>query len=622
MAKIRFLHLSDFHVGMGDQKRLYPFYRDKIFDDIHKATRGEPVDVVLFTGDLTQRGSREEFELFDAEMERLLSALPGSKRPALLAVPGNHDLVRPDPYLDTTLAMRSLWEQADDYRGRFWDRGNNSAWALVQQSFEPYTTWWQRNVARLPESIALQPGALPGDFSATINIGGYLVGVVGLNSAWRQLTGDDYEGKLDVDLRQLNFAIASDPGDWFKARQLTLLMTHHPPTWLSPRSKKDFDAHVAPPGRFTANLFGHQHIPQSLSVARMGLVPVEWIQAPSLFGLERIATGDERVIGYSVLEFSDESGAHQRRLWPRRATRVDGTWTLNPDASFALDKDNAVTAGFKPHFEVTPAKVTASPVATAGATPVFRPPGGPFVPELYLSRPKIEREALLLLQSPGRPAVLHGTKGCGRTWLLQAIQHEWRKAHPSGRTARLSFRSLGSTALKQLDHLVYAVAEQLSEQLDASLESPLLEAMHPANPLRGTAMARLKRFLVREVVPRHELVLVALDDVDVIATEWREDFYGGLRSWMEEEVDAPIHKLRFLLSVSTNPTRLIGDNTRSLFNLTQPIEVPPLREEEIEDLARRAGMSLPRETIAAMTRSTHGVPQRVAEALFEMTKPR
>lgn len=67
------------------------------------------VDAILFTGDLTQRGAADEFARFNdimAEIRRHLAQL-GSE-PVLLAVPGNHDLVRP-PKGDAVVRALRAW---------------------------------------------------------------------------------------------------------------------------------------------------------------------------------------------------------------------------------------------------------------------------------------------------------------------------------------------------------------------------------------------------------------------------------------------------------------------------------------------------------------------------------
>ena len=58
MASLGWLHLSDLHQGMDGQSWLWPNVREQLYDDLRKLHRlCGPWDVVLFTGDLTQRAS-------------------------------------------------------------------------------------------------------------------------------------------------------------------------------------------------------------------------------------------------------------------------------------------------------------------------------------------------------------------------------------------------------------------------------------------------------------------------------------------------------------------------------------------------------------------------------------
>ena len=97
MTSLNWLHLSDLHCGGKNNHWAWPMVREIVFEDLKRLhEKCGPWDLVLFTGDLTQTGSVEEFQRVDellAELWRHLDSLGSS--PKLLAVPGNHDLVRP-----------------------------------------------------------------------------------------------------------------------------------------------------------------------------------------------------------------------------------------------------------------------------------------------------------------------------------------------------------------------------------------------------------------------------------------------------------------------------------------------------------------------------------------------
>jgi 3',5'-cyclic AMP phosphodiesterase CpdA len=111
MALFRWLHLTDLHHGMPDQRRRWPNVREIFYEDLAAMhDRSGPWDLVVFTGDLTQRGSAEEFDALSETLDDLWVYLGrlGSV-PRLLAVPGNHDLVRPKSAVSPVVIGLHQW---------------------------------------------------------------------------------------------------------------------------------------------------------------------------------------------------------------------------------------------------------------------------------------------------------------------------------------------------------------------------------------------------------------------------------------------------------------------------------------------------------------------------------
>lgn len=92
---IRWLHLTDLHVGIKDEDWLWPGMREKFRDDLVSIhDRAGPWDLVLFTGDLVQKGT--EYARLDEVLNDIWTWFGElGCSPKLLAVPGNHDLKRP-----------------------------------------------------------------------------------------------------------------------------------------------------------------------------------------------------------------------------------------------------------------------------------------------------------------------------------------------------------------------------------------------------------------------------------------------------------------------------------------------------------------------------------------------
>jgi len=97
-VKLRWLHLSDLHLGAGAGRPAEAFEQDLVTSSRVQAVGeqvmpGGPLDFVLITGDLARSGKREHFAVAEVFCERLRAAT-GIAKERLYLVPGNHDLDR------------------------------------------------------------------------------------------------------------------------------------------------------------------------------------------------------------------------------------------------------------------------------------------------------------------------------------------------------------------------------------------------------------------------------------------------------------------------------------------------------------------------------------------------
>ncbi|MCY2991949.1 MAG: metallophosphoesterase [Planctomycetota bacterium] len=331
-STIRWLHLTDLHVGMSDQDWLWPRMRGNFRDDLQKIreTAG-PWDLVLFTGDLVQTGTEY------AKLEQIFGEIWGwfqdlGCEPQLLAVPGNHDLQWRDAE-DPAVRMLQRWAVDSKVRDGFWAEPSGKYRQVIKDAFAGYETWWQ-GTPRKPDGI--QPGLLPGDFSCTVTKGGLRLGIVGLNSAFLQLTekkgGKGYQGQLTVDPRQFHAACGDDGVKWAESHDACFLMTHHPPDWLNKESCGHLNSEVLE--SFCLHLCGHNHQTQVLQELAGGAqeAPVRWL-GRSLFGLEKARNGKlNRSHGYVAGELRvADDGRGQLQFMPRQRVLQGTAWRLVPD---------------------------------------------------------------------------------------------------------------------------------------------------------------------------------------------------------------------------------------------------------------------------------------------------
>jgi hypothetical protein len=251
------LHLTDLHWGTEGFDRYWPTAGDNFYTNLREllAERAKlnSLDLVLFTGDLVYSGQADQFEAVNekviGKLWELFDELPFAKSPELLAVPGNHDLCFPEDSAELTL-LTHLWDNPNaGIEKDFWKSPKPRTREVVEKAFENYVEWW-RSAPHKPE---VSDGILPGDFSTTI-AKRYKLGIVGLNSAFLQLTRDSYQNRLALDVRQFHEVCEGDGPGWVKEHDLCLLLTHHPRDWLAAKYKAMLDGDIHQPKLFALHL--------------------------------------------------------------------------------------------------------------------------------------------------------------------------------------------------------------------------------------------------------------------------------------------------------------------------------------------------------------------------------
>jgi hypothetical protein len=368
--------LSDLHRGAAAHAGLWSTVRDELHRDLREMLDNtDKIHLVLFSGDLTNAGTASEFDAFSDTVEELgeLFERCGSS-PLWLSVPGNHDLLRPSPSDPAVRVLENDWARDPLLRSEFWQDANSPYRELVTRAFTNYTRW--STSCPPPRPAAFKPGVMPGDFSATIEGEGCKLGVLGLNTAFLQLTKQDYEGRLWISAEQAELACPEDLPTWTSRHDACFLLTHHPPSWLASEPQDTLRSEIYPPGRFLAHLFGHMHVPSTWEIKEGGSHPRRYLQSASAFGLKLLGCGRARIHGYSLGELNFSEQANRARLWPRVASKVQaGDWRLGPDSSLGLDRDDGFDFG---SFERPNGRFRARQgTAPSPSPPVANPSGTP-----------------------------------------------------------------------------------------------------------------------------------------------------------------------------------------------------------------------------------------------------
>ncbi len=365
-SRFSWLHFTDLHVGVTGSNYLWPDVVDEILIDLEKLHKQSgPWDAIFFTGDLTQKGTESEFQQLTQTLNHIREHIAAlGSDPIFLAVPGNHDLVRPDSQIKTSVDhLGANWATDPDLRNIFWTKPESQVREVVREAFTNWQTWSETGIDWERCTDVRKGGLLPGDFAATIETGNIRIGILGLNTAALQLKGGNYFGRLSLDAKQLEPLFPKGINSWAKDHDACILLTHHPSDWLDREGRNALNTPIWPPGRFALHLCGHQHEPYDLTQSVGGAQPKTILIGRSLFGMEYWGEQETRLHGYSVgvIEFNDR---RQLRIWPRSGyLQQGGSWRLDKDISVSTEADEGMAAR----------DLNASPRAKLAKKLVFQP---------------------------------------------------------------------------------------------------------------------------------------------------------------------------------------------------------------------------------------------------------
>ncbi|PCK08436.1 MAG: hypothetical protein COA42_09075 [Alteromonadaceae bacterium] len=349
------LHLTDLHWGLQGCDELWPKLCQTLAEDIVtvQKTICTSYEAIFFTGDIVQNGDASQFNTLNDRLRELKQAVEALSSepfdPYFFAVPGNHDLERPAAELVSSGACKLIdhWQDDPAIQEAIWSADSTSPYfQLVKKAFQNYQQWWDNfDVFKKPK---IKSGLLPGDFSANFNLGNYKIGVVGLNSSFLQLDNRHYEGRLELDQRQMD-AVCESVNDWPAQQVTNFLLTHHSANWLSDKGLKAYQE-MLDPEHFAFHLCGHMHDSRTMNFKNNRSEKKSRIyQSSSLMGLDGYSVYDrgdithvvDRRHGYSVGKLTFKEGKLYARLWPREVNlRQRANLKFVPDFTMNLPFDS------------------------------------------------------------------------------------------------------------------------------------------------------------------------------------------------------------------------------------------------------------------------------------------
>jgi predicted MPP superfamily phosphohydrolase len=350
------LHLSDIHEGHGteryklDQKQVW----QKLEDDIRGAIKERVVprpDAIFVTGDLASTAEVSQYANIGRKLTTLSDSL-GLPRGSIYSVPGNHDVQRSagSKNKEFRFAFDHLRKPEADIDQAFETEATKSGLAARFQNYVEFTKKYA------PKSA--------GPYWRHQHKAGLLnLRIVGLNTAF--LSDDDHDdGRLLLGLRQIQETL----NDKDREKELVILLTHHPLTWL----RDGQEARQRLQGWTHIHLHGHVHMAESVATQAGGGNDWLTIRAGAVHADE--AREDEKPFehGYSfgAVEI-DERNRLSVEVWPR-------LWSVRHD-SFHIDAVNVGQfgtsalheLGAKAHEVISPKRPRSHSKAAEGAGFVF-----------------------------------------------------------------------------------------------------------------------------------------------------------------------------------------------------------------------------------------------------------
>ncbi len=331
------LHITDIHVGQPREGGRLANIERAFLNDLTQVLGQERlvIGVVFLSGDIAYRGADAEYVRASAVLGRICDHIdklnreidPAAVPPVVVPVPGNHDLMRPLPR--DAESIRAALAGRTQASPPLWPPGQEGVRDLVDGCFAGYRAWLRTHP--LPFPPGAHHGILPGDLRATVTRAGISLGIVGLNSTCLHL-GDTEPGSLHVDLSQAVSLLGPNPRGWVESHHFNVLVTHHPPSWLSTVARTILDEEIKPNSLFDLHLYGHDHVGHlSIDPGANGVRHL--IEGRSLFGAEE--DGSPRLHGYTVGRFvlSAPKGAERSKrveLWTRQGWRDSHGWRFGP----------------------------------------------------------------------------------------------------------------------------------------------------------------------------------------------------------------------------------------------------------------------------------------------------
>ena len=293
MAKISWLHFSDFHIRAEntiDQSVI----QEEFFKDLERQLTENNIMLtfIFFTGDVAFSASRKEYEIAINFFNELCHKTNIDKK-NLFIIPGNHDVNR-----------YNVSKLLDDSRMELKSREEIREIFTKEQVLQKYLTRFDNYSKFISELYGINFEMNPENyFSAEMRtVEGIKFGIIGLNSVWASYGGRHDSNNIYISEIQLGKALTQ-----VKDASIKIVLLHHPLSWLFEEDQADIENLL-----FTHSdiiLHGHLHRPDFQIINSIKGQQVV-IPAGAIYTGRRISNS----YNVTLLDFSTK----QIRIIPRR----------------------------------------------------------------------------------------------------------------------------------------------------------------------------------------------------------------------------------------------------------------------------------------------------------------
>jgi len=218
--KISILHLSDLHFNKENEYEIKTVL-DSLINDVKMLKDEHKIHphIIAITGDIANEGKKSDYDFALIWLNKLINTFNVGKDKVFI-VPGNHDVNRNELLQFSTVKF-------DDQKeiSKFLKSTGAEKEALFKKlnNFSMFINEFYDEENPYSDNF---------NFATSVNVGPYLMGVVGLNSAW--FSGEKRFGDIVIDAKELIVGEiqAKEAYDSVKAADFCLTIMHHPFSWL------------------------------------------------------------------------------------------------------------------------------------------------------------------------------------------------------------------------------------------------------------------------------------------------------------------------------------------------------------------------------------------------------